>query len=242
MLDLEMIDLAESIPHILANAMRTGEANVVRGLQAMSGAIMWHSTHPAIHLIELIVDARREDGRVYSGLLEEVMCSTRGDEVINDFIEWLLLEMQTDDQLNEICVAPAIWDSFIDSLDESAPDMGLQSIGKLLGLCSLAKNVGNRRRVGVGYYSSVKALAVRCRNQGGRITPTDAKKVFSLACSGHERKWLDMVYGDKQKVESLRFFANMTGTNWVINQDVLVALGRVVARTNELLRERGITI
>ncbi|MBC8512466.1 MAG: hypothetical protein H8D32_05750 [Dehalococcoidia bacterium] len=241
MVALEMIDLGESIPHVLVNGMRSGEANVVRGLQAMSGAIMWHPTHPAIHLIELIVDARSTDGVIHPGFLSEVMCSTRGNEVINDFTEWGFLEMQMDDELNEICVAPEIWDTFTNSLDESRPDMGLQSMGKLLGICSLAKNVANRRRVGIGFYSSVKALAVRCRNQGGKITPTAAKKVFSLACSGHERKWLDMVYGDKQKVESLRFFADMTGNDWVINPDVLVALERIVGRTNELLRERGIT-
>jgi hypothetical protein len=242
MVDLEMIDLGESIPYVLANSMRSGEANVVRGLQAMSGAIMWHSTHPAIHLIEIIIDARKTDGIVYSGLLEEVMCSTRGDEIINDFIEWGLLEMQTDDELNKICVAPDIWDTFINSLDESAPDMGLQSMGKLLGLCSLAKNIANRRRVGVGYYSSVKALAVRCRNKKEPITQAEAKRTFSLACSGPERKWLDLVYGDRQKVASLRFFSEMTGDRWVINPAVLVALERIVGRTNELLRERGIII
>ena len=36
---------------------------------ASKGAIMWHYTHATIHLIELIIDARREDGIIYSGLL-----------------------------------------------------------------------------------------------------------------------------------------------------------------------------
>jgi len=243
MLDLEMIDLGESIPHILRNAMRAGEANVVRGLQAMSSAIMWHYTHAAIHLIELIVDARREDGIVYSGLLEEVMCSSRGSEIIKDFIEWGLLEMQTDDELNEICVAPPIWDTYINSLDESAPDMGLQSMGKLLGLCSLAKHYDRRLHTGITYYRPVKAVAARARNQKprGAIGQEDAKDVFGRYCSGSERKWLDLVYGDKQKVTSLRYFSDMTGNRWVVNPDVIVALERIIGRTNELLRERGIT-
>lgn len=243
MLDLEMIDLGESIPHILINAMRNGEANVVRGLQAMSGAIMWHFTHAAIHLIELIVDARQEDGIVYSGLLEEVMCSTRGNEIINDFIEWGLLEIQTDNEFNEICIAPDIWDTFTKSLDKSAPDMGLQSMGKLLGLCSLAKHADRRRHIGMNYYRPVKAVAAKARNQKprGAIGQEDAKDVFGRYCSGSERKWLDLVYGDKQKVTSLRYFSDMTGDKWVVNSDVIVALERIIGRTNELLRERGIT-
>lgn len=240
MLDLEEIDLSETIPYILVNAMRGGEANIVRGLQAMSSAIMWHFTHAAIHLIELIVDARRADGIVYSGLLAEVMCSSRGNEIINDFIEWGLLEIQTDDDLNEICIAPPIWDTFISSLDESAPDMGLQSIGKLLGLCSLAKHADRRRYTGMGYYRPVKAVAARARNQNGVISEEDAEDVFGRYCSGSERKWLDLVYGDKQKVSSLRYFSDMTGDLWVVNPDVIVALERVIGRTNELLRERGI--
>jgi len=241
MLDLELIDLEESIPHILVNAMRSGEANVVRGLQALSGAIMWHYTHATIHLIELIVDARREDGIVYSGLLEQVMYSSRGNEIINDFIEWGLLEMQTDDELNEICVAPPIWDTFINSLDESAPDLGLQSMGKLLGLCSLAKHADRRRHIGMSYYRPVKAVAARARNQNGVITQEEAKDLFGRHCSDSERKWLDLVYGDRQKVTSLRYFSDMTSDPWVVNPDVVVALERIIGRTNELLRERGIT-
>lgn len=241
MLNLEEIDLGESIPYILVNAMGSGEANVVRGLQAMSGAIMWHFTHAAIHLVELIVDARHEDEAIYSGELADVMCSIRGGEIVDDFIEWGLLEHQIDEELNERWVPLDIWDTFIDSLDESAPDIGLQSMGRLLGLCSLAKHADRRRYTGMGYYIAVKAVAARARNQDGRVGREEAKHVFGLYCSGSERKWLDLVYGDKQKVDSLRFFSDMTGDPWVVNRDVVVALERIIGRTNELLRERGIT-
>lgn len=239
MLDLEEVDLSESIPYILVNAMRSGEANVVRGLQAMSGAIMWHFTHAAIHLVELIVEARRQDEAIYYGELADVMCSIRDREVVDDFIEWGLLEHQIDEE-NERWVPAAIWDTFIDSLDESAPDMGLQSMGRLLGLCSLAKHADRRRYRGMGYYISTKAVAARARNQDGRVGREEAKHVFGLYCRGSERKWLDLVYGDKQKVDSLRFFSDMTGDPWIVSPDVVVALGRIIGRTNELLRERGI--
>ena len=239
MLDLEEVDLSESIPYILVNAMRSGEANVVRGLQAMSGAIIWHFTHAAIHLVELIVEARRQDEAIYYGELADVMCSIRDREVVDDFIEWGLLEHQIDEE-NERWVPAAIWDTFIDSLDESAPDMGLQSMGRLLGLCSLAKHADRRRYRGMGYYISTKAVAARARNQDGRVGREEAKHVFGLYCRGSERKWLDLVYGDKQKVDSLRFFSDMTGDPWVVNRDVVVALERIIGRTNELLRERGI--
>jgi len=66
---------------------------VVRGLQALSGAIMWHYAHPVIHLIEVIIDARREDGIVYPGIMRDVLCSTRGDEIVDDFLEWGLLDI-----------------------------------------------------------------------------------------------------------------------------------------------------
>lgn len=217
---------------------------MVRGLQAMSGAIMWHFTHAAIHLVELIVEARHEDEAIYSGELSEVMCSIRDREIVDDFIEWGLLEHEVDDEdMNERWVPLGIWDTFIDSLDKSAPDMGLQSMGRLLGLCSLAKHADRRRYTGMGYYIPVKAVAARARNQKprGAIGREEAKQVFGLYCSNSERKWLDLVYGDKQKVTSLRYFSDMTGDKWVVNPDVIVALERIIGRTNELLRERGIT-
>lgn len=243
MLDLEEIDLAQSIPYILVNAMRGGETNVVRGLQCLSGAIMWHFTHGAIHLVELIAKARREGEAIYSGEIAEVMCSSREREVVTDFVEWRLLEHQIDDELNESWVPPDIWDTYLDSLDESAPNMGLQSMGRLLGICSLAKHADRRRQIGKSYYTSVKAVAVRARNlnRDGAIGEEEAAQVFGLYCSGSQRKWLDLVYGDKQKVDSLRFFSDMTGDLWVVNRDVIVAMERIIGRTNELLRERGIT-
>ena len=241
-IDLEITDLAESIPYILVNAMRDGETIVVRGLQALSGAIMWHFTHGAIHLVELIAKARRQDEAIYSGELAEVMCSSREREVVTDFIEWRLLEHQIDDELNESWVPPDIWDTYLDSLDESSPDMGLQSMGRLLGICSLAKHADRRRHIGRGYYIAVKAVAVRARNlnRDGAIGEEEAAQVFGLSCSDSERKWLDLVYGDKQKVVSLRFFSDMTGDLWVVNRDVIVAMGRIIGRSNELMREMGI--
>jgi len=242
MLDLEVIDLGESIPHVLVNAMRSGEANVVRGLQAMSGAIMWHYAHPVIHLIEVIVDARREDGIVYSGILEDVMCSTRGDEIVNDFIEWGLLESDIVDG-EEVFVAPDIWNIFIDSLDESDPDMGLESLGKILAICSLVahREHHQRRPIGLKLYEPVKVLAVHAMNRNGRISQSEARAEFTrYATWDADRRWLHLVYGDRQKVSTLRLFSNMTGENWILNEDVRIALQRIIGRTNELLRERGL--
>lgn len=244
-IDLEITDLAESIPYVLVNAMRGGEANVVRGIQAMSGAIRWQIVNPAIHLIELIIDARREDGIVYSGLLEDIMNSTRGDEIINDFIEWGLLEPGLDSDGNEVFVAPDIWDTFINTLDETMPDMGLHSLGELLGICSFVKHRDRRRQWhgALKKYTPVKAVAVHARNQNGSISQSDARREFTRNSSWDaDQRWLDLVYGHREKVSSLRFFSDMRGDSWVLNQDVLVALERVNGRTNELFRERGLTV
>lgn len=239
--DLEITDLAESIPYVLVNAMRGGEANVVRGLQAMSGAIMWHFTHAAIHLIELIIDARQGDGIVYSGLLEDVMMSTRGDEIIDDFFEWGLLDIQLDNEGNDIFIAPDIWKTFIDSLAEASPDIGLESLGKLLGICSLVKHRDRRRHIGLKLYTPVKALAVDARNRNGSINQSDAREEFTRNSSWDaDRRWLHLVYGDRQKVSSLRFFSDMSSDPWILNPDVSVALERVIGRTDELFRERGL--
>lgn len=242
-IDLILTDLEESIPDVLVSAMRSGEANVVRGIQGLSGAIMWHYTHPVIHLIEVIVDARREGGIVYSGILEDVMCSTRGNEIVNDFIEWGLLEPDIVDG-EEVFVAPDIWNTFIDSLDESDPDMGLESLGKILAICSLVahREHHQRRPIGLKLYEPVKALAVHAmNNRGGRISQSEARVEFTRYTTWDaDRRWLHLVYGDRQKVGTLRLFSDMTGENWILNPDVRVALQRVIGRTNELLRERGL--
>ena len=239
--DLEITDLAESIPHVLVNAMRGGEANVVRGLQAMSGAVMWHFVHPVIHLIEVIIDAKREDGIVYPGILANAMCSTRDYEIINDFIEWGLLDIQIDAQGEEVFVAPDIWDTYINSLDDAAPDMGLESLGQLLGICSLVKHRDRRRHIGLKLFVPIKTLAVQAINQNERISESDARALFTRHSSWDaDRRWITLTYRDRQKVSSLRFFSDMTGDPWVLNHDVTVALERVRGRTNELLRERGV--
>lgn len=242
MLDIAEIDLAESIPYILVNAMRNGEVNIVRGLQALSGAIIWQDTNPPIYLVTLIAESRRQNQDIYSGEIATVMNSIREREIVGDFVDWGLLEYQIDDELNERWVIPKrVWDTCLDSLDKSLPDMGLESMGRLLGICSLAKHA-DHRRVGKGYYTSVKAVAVRARNlqQDGAIGEKEAEQVFGLSCSDSERKWLALVYRDKQKVASLRFFSDMTGDLWVVNRDVIVATERIIGRSNELMREMGI--
>ena len=243
-IDLLITDIEESIPYVLVDAMRGGEANVVRGLQAISGAVRWQIVNPAIHLIELIVDAKKENGIVYSGLMEDIINSTRGNEIINDFIEWGLLEPRLDSDGNKIFVAPDIWDTFINSLDEAAPDMGLQSLGELLGICSFVKH-RNRRRQWQGAlrrYTPVKAVVVRARSQNGTISESEARQEFTRHSSwGADQRWLNLKYGDLQRVSSLRFC-----TDWadplIVNPDVLIAVERIIGRTNELYRERGLTV
>jgi len=242
MLDIEEIDLAKSIPYILVNAMRNREVNIVRGLLALSGAIMWHFTHASIHLVELIAKSRRQNEAIYSGELATAMYSSREREIVTDFVDWGLLEYQIYDETDERWVIPDIWDVYLGTLDELRPNMGLESMGKLLGICSLAKHADRRRHIGKSYYMSVKAVAVRARNlqQDGAIGQDEAEQAFCLSCSDSERKWGHLVYGDKQKVASLRFFSDMTGDLWVVNRDVIVAIERVIGRSNELVREMGI--
>jgi len=240
-IDLILTDLEESIPDVLVNAMRSGEANVVRGIQALSCAIMWHYAHPVIHLIGVIIDARREGGIVYPGIMRDVMCSTRGVEIVDDFLEWGLLDI---DEEEGNYFAPDIWGAFVDSLDESDPDMGLESLGKILAICSLVKHTGDRRQrpIGLKLYEPVKVLAARAmRDSEGRISQSEARAEFTRYTSWDaDRRWLNLVYGDRQRVSTLRLFSDMTGENWVLNPDVRVALRRVIARTNELLRGRGL--
>ena len=195
----------------------------------------------------MIIDARREDGTVYPGILADAMCSTRDYEIINDFIEWGLLDIQIDAQGEEVFVAPDIWDTYIKSLKktqyDASPDVGLESLGQLLGICSLVKHRDRRRHIGLKLYVPIKALAVKAIKQDERIKESDARAIFTRHSSWDaDRRWLTLTYRDRQKVSSLRFFSDMTGDPWILNHDVSVALERVIGRTNELLRERGIIV
>lgn len=239
--DVLITDLAESVPHVLVSAMRARETNVVRGLQAIANTI-WHATNPAVRLVELVVDARREGERfVYRGLMEEVINSTRGLEIIEDFVDWGLIEEGVDDDGDFIYVAPSFWDAFIASLDSAAPDLGLEALGRLLGLCSLARHA-DRRTVGLKNYIPVKSVAVRASREDGAIPKDEAKGLFCrYAGYDADRRWLDLIRGQMQRVPSLRFFADAMAEPLIVNQDAIVAIERVIDRTNWLFRERGIT-
>lgn len=239
-IDLLLTDLAESIPHVLVSAMRAREANVVRGLQAIANTI-WHVTNPAVRLVELIVDAKREGERfVYRGLMEEVINSTRGREIIEDFVDWGLIEEGVDDDGDFIYVVPSFWDWFIDSHDSDAPDLGLEALGRLLGLCSLARHA-DRRTVGLKNYIPVKSVTVRASRGGGAIPKDEAKGLFCrYAGYDADRRWLDLIRGQMQRVPRLRFFADAAAEPLIVNPDAIVALERVIARTNELLIGRSI--
>ena len=233
-------DLAYSIPITLREAMLTGRRDIVRGLTAMANT-MWHITNPTVRLVELIAQARRDSDRYLYDLHNQVMNSIRGREIVDDFVVWGLLTWEDDDDGIPRVAVPEFWDDFVMPQDTNAPDMGIESIGRLLGICSLAQHAEERTAIGLTSYAPIIVLLRRVERLGGSIERGQAEELFNRnAGSDSGRKWYDLLFADAERVSGQRLFVDTRGDTLVVNPDAIRVMSLIRERTDERFRERGI--
>ena len=233
-------DLANSIPATLREAMVTGQRDLVRGLTAMANT-MWQITNPAVRLAELIAEARRKDELYLYDLYNEVMNSIRGREIVDDFEVWGLLTSEQDDDGERRYVVPEFWDDFVNPNDADAPDMGIESIGRLLGLCSLARHAEERQAIGLSSYTPIITLLHRVATLGGSIGRDEAEQLFTRNAGGDAgRKWFDLLHADGERVTVQRLFVDARGDTLIVNPDAIRVITLIRERTNERFRELGL--
>ena len=230
-------DLANSIPVTLLDAMATGQRDIVRGLTAMANT-MWQITNPVVRLVELIAEARRRDERYLFDVHNEVMNSIRGQEIVEDFMAWGFLSLEIDDDGEPRYTVPGFWDDFVNPDDAGAPDMGIESIGRLLGLCSLARHADQRLAIGISSYRPVIHLIQRVASLDGSIGRDEAERLFNRdAGQDAGRKWYDLLHADGERVLGQRLFVDATADTLIVNPDAIRAATLIRERTNESFRE-----
>lgn len=233
-------ELANSIPATLLDAMSTGQRDVVRGLTAMANT-MWQITNPVVRLVELIAEARRQDERYLFDVHNEVMNSIRGQEIVEDFMAWGFLNSEIDQDGEPRYTVPVFWDDFVNPADAGAPDMGIESIGRLLGLCSLARHADQRLAIGISSYAPVIVLIQRVSELGGRINRDDAESLFNRhAGQDAGRKWYDLLHADGERILGQRLFVDTTADALIVNPDAIRAVTLIRERTNERFRALGL--
>ena len=238
--DYLAVELAYSIPETLREAMVTGQRDLVRGLTSMANT-MWQIANPVIRLVELIAEARRNDERYLYDVHNEVMNSTRGEEIVEAFVDWELLTSEQDDDGEWRYVVPEFWDAFVNPDDAGAPDMGIESIGRLLSICSLAKHADERRAIGLSSYRPIIMLLNKAEELGGFIGRNQAKDLFERhAGNDAGRKWYDLVSADGERVTGQRLFVDTRGDTLTVNRDALRVITLIRERTNERFRELGL--
>ena len=231
-------DLAYSIPQILKDAMETNQRDLVRGLTAMSNT-MWQITNPPVRLVELIAEARRNDETFLYELHHQVMNSVRGEEIVGDFLAWGFLTVEKDKDDEPRFAVPDFWDEFVNPSDGDSADMGIESIGRLLGLCSLARHAEERAAIGLSSYEPILMLLQTAANNNGIIDRDEAEKLYNQnAGKDSGRKWLDLIYADRERVTGQRLFVDERGPNLIVNTEALRVTSLIRERTNERFRER----
>ncbi len=232
-------ELGYSIPTTLRDAMATGQRDLVRGLTAMANT-MWQITNPPVRLVELIAEARRNDERYLYELHIEVMNSIRGQEIVDDFVAWELLALEQDPDGESRYAVPEFWDDFVNPDDADAPDMGIESIGRLLGLCSLGRHADERVAIGLSSYRPVVTLLNRARELGGSIDREQAERLFNRdAGSDAGRKWQDLIHADAERVTGQRLFADTRGDTLIVNPDSIRVVTLIRERTNQRFLDLG---
>ena len=232
-------ELAYSIPATLRDAMATGQRDLVRGLTAMANT-MWQITNPAVRLVELIAEARRKDEQYLYDLHNEVMNSIRGREIVDDFEVWELLTSEQDDDGEWRYAVPEFWDSFVNPDNANAPDMGIESIGRLLGLCSLARHAEERVAIGLSSYRPVRTLLNKVEELGGSIDRNQAESLFNRDAGGDAgRKWQDLLHADGERVTGQRLFVDARGDTLIVNPDAIRVISLIRERTNQRFLELG---
>lgn len=250
--DYEWLELGEAIPQIIQTAMSADEFDIVRGLQA-SAHWEWHWIRGAEALVGLIVVSFRKNESIYLGEAEDVMRSVRWREFLDDFDFWELLEYDPSSQAFRI--PPGRWERFVNSLDPTNPDLGPKLLGRLLGACSLARQVPDptadlncfpyhRRRLAMQQafrqYVPVRSVAANADPDSGRITLDTARRAFTRhAGYDAEPRWISVLSEDRQRPVSLRFFENSYADPLYVRQEVLRAFERVRQRTQQIYLQRS---
>lgn len=239
--DVFLADL-EVFPETLVEAMRRGEINIIRGVQALGGTSMWHDLNPCVRLLQRLASAKRNGEReVREAIIEHFLLhSSSGDIFITDLVEWGLLVQGVDEEGNITIFMPdELWDNLLESLDKRDPDLGLHALGQILGLCSFAKHSPERLRVGLTIYRPVKMVVWHAMKNGGKINKYDAEQTFKENCgSDADRKWHEVIYGDKEKPGSLKLITSETKNFFVINPNAILAMERNLVRAKQLLHRR----
>lgn len=229
-------EMAYSVPETLLEAMTTGQRDLVRGLTAIANTV-WHSTNPAFRLVQLIAEARRNGEQFLYDVHNEVMNSTRGQEIVDDFMAWEFLTSGQDDTGESRYIVPDFWDDFVNPADSDAPDMGIESIGRLLGLSSLARHADERLAIGLSSYRPIVMLLQRAIELGGSIDRVQAEEIFNRNAGGDSgRKWLDLLHADQERVVVQRLFIDVRGDSLIVNPDAIRVIEIVRGRTNERFR------
>ena len=233
-------DLAYSIPATLLEAMATDQRDLVRGLTAMANT-MWQITNPAVRLVELIAEARRKDEQYLYDLYSEVMNSIRGTEIVEDFLVWELLTSVHDQDGQLRYAVPNFWDDFVNPDDTDTPDLGIESIGRLLGLCSLARHAEERAAIGLSSYRPIVMLLRRAGELQGSLDRSQAERLFTDNAGGDAgRKWYDLLHADTERVRPQRLFVDAIGDTLIVNSDAIRVITLIRERTDERFRQLGI--
>ena len=232
-------EMAYSVPETLREAMTTGQRDLVRGLTAIANTV-WHSTNPAFRLVQLIAEARRNGEQFLYDIHNEVMNSIRGQEIVDDFMAWGLLTSGQDDAGESRYVVPDFWDDFVNPADADAPDMGIESIGRLLGLSSLARHADERLAIGLSSYRPIVMLLQRAIEFGGSVDREQAEEIFNRNAGGDSgRKWLDLMHADQERVTGQRLFVDTRGDTLIANPDAIRVMEQIRERTNQRFRDLG---
>ena len=248
--EYERLDLEESIPEIVAQAINASEWDILRGLQA-SAHWEWHWIRGAESLVGLIVVSYQKNEPIYPNEAEDVMRSRRWAEFLEDFDYWELLEY---DSGRDVYGIPAMWGRFINAQDSANPELGPKLLGRLLGACSLAQSVAPdtplqrfpyimRRpaaQQAFRQYIPVRSVAANADASTGRIDKAVARRRFTRdAGYDAEPRWISVLMEDRQRPVSLRFFEDSSADPLYVRHDVIRAFTRVRQRTQQIYLQRS---
>lgn len=248
----DWLELGETVPQIIEEAMSANEFDIVRGLQASAH---WesHYIRGAEALVGLIVVNFQKHDSIYLGEAENVMRSVRWREFLDDFVFWKLLEY--DPSAQAFGVPAAKWRRFVNTLDLTNPDLGPKLLGRLLGACSLARQVPDpyadlncfpyhRRRPSgqqaFRQYIPVRSIAANADPTTGEITLSTARRAFTRQAGyDAEPRWISVLSDDRQRPGSLRYFENSYADPLYVRQEVLRAFERVRQRNQQIYLQRS---
>lgn len=239
--DFELTRL-EVFPETLLAAMRRGDTGVIRGIQALGGTSMWQDLNPCVRLLQRLVNARkRGERKVNVKIIEDFLHrSAHFDDFLRDLGEWGLLVREPDDERNEaVYMAGDLWDTLIESLDKREPKIGLRGLGQILGMASFAKHAEKRLRIGLTNYAPIEMIVDYAMKHKRKINKEEVEDIFArYSGSDAERKRHEVIYGDKDRPQSLRLIDKDLKEYLIINSNVIRAHRLNLTRARRLFRKR----